>query len=152
MVKLHSIHLMIDNHSGAPMEHSEAWFDSGRVADGFAWPSSVPDGAKLDVLCYERHWSAAGCSGTVTYIMNHTSVTFGFSNPSVGTNKLGVGISGRRVWENMESHGYSPFDVSLSIGGRAVTCHCRCSGGETNVATVEIVNYALKQGYTPLGS
>lgn len=139
MVKQHSVHLMIENHSGVTMHHPSIWFDSGRLADGYEWPSSVPDGAKLDVLCYERDWALAGCSGTVSYTMNHTQVTFGFSNPSVGTNKLGVGTSGRKVWDDMENHDYSPFNVSFSIGDIAVTCRCRCSGGTTNVATVKIM-------------
>ena len=98
MVKQHNVHLMIENHSGVTMQSPSSWFDSGRLADGYQWPSSVPDGGKLDVLCYEKDWALAGCSGTVTYTMNHTQVTFGFSNPSAGTNKLGVGTSGREVW------------------------------------------------------
>ena len=139
MVKEHNVHLIIENNSGVTMSHPSSWFDSGRVADGFEWPSSVPDGAKLDVLCYERDWALAGCSGTVTYTMNHTQVTFGFSNPSSGSNKLGVGTSGRKVWDDMENHDYSPFNVSFSIGDIAVTCHCCCSGGRTNLATVNIM-------------
>ena len=139
MVKQHNVHLMIENHSGVTMQSPSSWFDSGRLADGYQWPSSVPDGGKLDVLCYEKDWALAGCSGTVTYTMNHTQVTFGFSNPSAGTNKLGVGTSGREVWDEMGDHDYSPFDDSFSIGDVAVTCHCRCSGGTTNLATVKIM-------------
>ena len=138
MVKQHSVHLMTENHSGIPMQSPSAWFDSGRLADGYHWPSSVQDRAKLDVLCYERDWAVAGCSGMVTYTMNHTEVTFGFSNPSVGTNKLGVGTSGRDVWNKMESHNYSPYNVQFFVGGKSLKFHCRCSGGTTNVATVEI--------------
>ena len=138
MVKQHNVHLVIENHSGITMQSPSAWFDSGRLADGYQWPSSVPNGQKLDVLCYERDSALAGCSGTVTYTMNNTQVTFGFSNPSVGTNKLGVGTSGRAVWDNMGNHDYSPFNVSFSVGGTGVTCNCCCSGGTTNVATVEM--------------
>ena len=139
MVKQHNIHLIIENNSGVTMMSPKAWFDSGRIADGFQWPSSVPNGQKLDVLCYEKDWSWAGCSGTVTYVMNNTSVTFGFSNPSSGSNKLGAGTTGRKVWDDMGNHDYSPFDVSFSIGDVAVTCQCRCSGGKTNLATVKII-------------
>ncbi len=139
MVKQHNVHLIIENHSGVTMQSPSEWFDSGRIADGYHWPSSVADGETLDVLCYEKDWALAGCSGTVSYRMNNTEVTFGFSNPSAGTNKLGVGTSGRAVWDNMSDHDYSPFDISFSIGDVAVTCQCRCSGGTTNLATVKIM-------------
>ncbi len=139
MVKEHNVHLIVENHSGVTMQSPSDWFDSGRVADSYHWPSSVPDGAKLDVLCYERDWSLAGCSGTVTYRMNNTEVTFAFSNPVVGTNKLGVSTSSRSAWDDMWNHDYSPFDVPFHIGDVAVKCQCRCSGGIANLATVKIM-------------
>ena len=142
MVKEHNVHLIIENHSGVTMQYPSDWFDSGRLADGYHWPSSVPNGAKLDVLCYERDWALAGCSGTVSYRMNNTEVTFGFSNPSVGTNKVGVGTSGRAVWDHMSDHAYSLFDCLIYVGGTAVKCQCRCTGGTTNLATVRITKLA----------
>ena len=138
MVKQHNVRLNVENDSGITMQYSSDWFDSGRVADGYTWPSTVGSGEKLDVLCYEKDWALAGCSGTVTYKMNDTEVTFGFSNPSSGTNKLGVGTSGQAVWENMENHDYSEFDVVILVGVTPLRCHCKCSGGTTNVATVKI--------------
>ena len=139
MVKEHNVHLVIENYSGVPLTSPTAWFDSGRLADSFEWPSSVPNGQKLDVLCYEKDWAMTGCSGTVTYTMNNTRVTFGFSNPLIGTNKLGVSTTGREVWDNMTNHDYGPFDVLLLIDDVTVTCRCCCSGGTTNLATVKII-------------
>ena len=39
----------------------------------------------------------AGCSGYVQYSMSGVILTIGFSNPSVGNNKVGVGFSGKVV-------------------------------------------------------
>ena len=39
----------------------------------------------------------AGCSGYVQYAMSGVILTIGFSNPSVGNNKVGVGFSGKVV-------------------------------------------------------
>ena len=139
MVKQNNVHLIIENNSGVTMMSPTAWFEWGRIADSFEWPSTVPHGQKLDVLCYERDWSVGGCSGMVTYVMNGTRVTFAFSNPFIGMNKLGVGTEGREVWDYMDCHDYSPFNVSFSIGDVNVTCNCRCSGGIANLAFVNIM-------------
>ena len=139
MVKQNNVHLIIENNSGFTMMSPTAWFESGRIADSFKWPSSVSDGQKLDVLCYERDWSLGGCSGTVTYTMNGTKVTFAFSNPLIGTNKLGVGTGGREVWDYMDCHDYSLFNVQFCIGDINVTCDCICSGGIANLAIVKIM-------------
>jgi hypothetical protein len=139
MVKLHNVHLVIQNDSGVEMHSPSTWFDSGRLADSYEWPSNIPNGHNLDVLLYEKDWAVTGCSGTVTYTINNTPVTFGFSNPLSGTNKLGVGKDSRKVWDGMQNHNYDPFDVQLRLGDVDVTFQCRCSGGTTNVATVKIV-------------
>ena len=39
----------------------------------------------------------AGCSGYVQYKVLGVVLTIGFSNPSVGNNKVGVGLSGKQV-------------------------------------------------------
>ena len=39
----------------------------------------------------------AGCSGFVQYTMAGVIFTIGFSNPSVGNNKVGIGFSGKGV-------------------------------------------------------
>ena len=139
MVKIHNVRLIVENESGITMQFASDWFDSGRLADTFTWPKTVENAGKLDVLCYEKDWSLAGCSGTVDYKMNDTEVTFAFSNPDVGTNKLGVGTSGRAVWDNMTNHDYSPFEIDILIGDVPLRCQCQCTGGTTNLATVKII-------------
>ena len=82
----------------------------------------------------------AGCSGYVTYIMGQTMVTIAFSNPPIGYNKLGVGISthGKDVWDEMGDHNHQPFNVILQVDGKNLTFYCQCTGGSTNICTVEI--------------
>ena len=142
MVKEHNIRLVIENYSEVDMHFKSDWFDSGRLADSYNWPTKVAHGGKLDVLCYERDWAWTGCSGSVDYQMNDTLVTFAFSNPLVGTNKLGVGDTGRKVWDNMTNHDYSPFTIDIIIdrgnGSIPLTFECRCTEGTTNSATVKI--------------
>lgn len=47
------------------------------------------------------NWSMAGCSGYVQYKFLGVIFTIGFSNPSVGNNKVGVGISGKKVCRSL---------------------------------------------------
>ena len=110
------------------------WFHEGRLADGYNW-ESIPAGRDNKTLCYEKDWSLAGCSGYVQFEMNGTKITIAFSNPASGTNKLSVGTS---VWDDMESHDYAPFDVDIAVGGSTLRCHCKCTGGTTNEATINI--------------
>lgn len=137
MVKVHNVRIIIDNQSGISMKYENDWFDSGRLADTYSWPDTIENGQKMDILCYERDWALAGCSGYVQYSMNKTLVTFAFSNPSVGTNKLGVDTSAH-VWDNMSDNNYSSFDVNLRIGDLPLRCRCSCTAGSTNTATVKI--------------
>ena len=138
MVKSHNVHMVVENNSGFAMNLKDTWYDSGRPADSYSWPKTVEDGEKLDMLSYERDWALAGCSGTVDYKINETCVTFGFSNPSAGSNKLGVGTTGRSVWDDMESHDYQLFSVTIVVSGVSLKCDCECTGGTTNLATVKI--------------
>ena len=125
MVKIHNVRLIVD----------------GRPADSYNWPKTVENGEKLDILCYGRDWAVAGCSGYVVYKMNDTEITFAFSNPSVGTNKLGVGTSGRDVWDNMTSNNYAPFNHSIKVGKILLKFECKCTGEKLNLATVKIERY-----------
>ena len=71
-----------------------------------------------------------------------SSCTFAFSNPVAKHNKLGVGIeTGIKVWENMDSHLYEDFLITLAVnsGRTGLNFKCKCTEGHTNVATVEIV-------------
>ena len=128
MPKIHSCLVKIQNNSGMGMHFMRDWYDSGRVADGYSWPRTINDGTREDILNYERDWSMVGCSGYVVYEMGGSEVTIAFSNPSVGRNKLGVGITEKSVWDAMSNHGYKDFDVLLTIADRKLMFHCKCTG------------------------
>ena len=138
MVKAHNCLLKITNDSGMNMHFCRYWFDSGRVADGFDWAPVIKNDSRSDILCYEKDWSLAGCSGYVTYKMGSTEVTIGFSNPIVGYSKLDVGTGGSTVWDNMTDHDYRNFNVFLTVSGVSLVFHCRCTCGTTSTCTVEI--------------
>ena len=140
MGKKHSVVLTITNHSGHDMTYKTDWFDSGRLSNGYGWPHKIPNGADdVKISCYEKDGALAGCSGLVTYTIGGTDLTIAFSNPSAGTNKLGVGTTGKDVWDNMSNHDYGPFTVNITLHDKTkLAIECQCSGGETNSCTVKI--------------
>lgn len=138
MAKSHVVRLTITNASGHPLKYVGSWFDSGRLADNEKWPGEIKNGDHQRVEMYEKDWSTAGCSGYVQYSLNGVTVTFGFSNPVSGANKLGVGTNGKGVWNNMGAHDYKPFVEEFTIGGVKYYANCKCTGGSVNQATVKI--------------
>ncbi len=140
MAKSHVVKLTITNKSGVDLNFVGDWFDSGRVADGYSWPKTIANGDHQTIECYEKDWSMAGCSGYCTYNMaGGTEVTIAFSNPVSGTNKLGVGTSGKTVWDDMSNHDYDPFVEEFTANGKNYYANCQCSGGDVNSATVQII-------------
>ena len=126
------------------MTYVSEWYRNGRLAEGFSWTETIKPGERRDVLNYELDWSWAGCSGYVTYKIFDTNITIAFSNPSVGVNKLGVGTGGRNVWEEMTNHDYSEFTVNVTASGdkkARMKFDCMCTGGRTNICTVNITAY-----------
>ena len=80
----------------------------------------------------------AGCSGYVVYEMGGSEITIAFANPSAGRNKLGVGTTGKIVWDDMSSHDYDEFYELITIADRKFMFHCQCTGSSTNVCTINI--------------
>nr|XP_012567076.1 uncharacterized protein LOC100199298 isoform X3 [Hydra vulgaris] len=142
MVKQHNIKLTIKNSTPFAMTFISNWFDSGRVADQFSWPKEILSNETQTILCYERDWAMSGCSGYVQYLMNGSLVTIGFSNPSVGTNKLGVsaGVDGKQFWEVIESKEYQEVNDNIKVGGKDVLITSKCTGGTTNDANILFVS------------
>ena len=141
MVKTHNCLVRISNGPNSrDMTHVTDWYDSGRVADSFSWPQTITPGQESVVLNYEKDWSWAGCSGYVTYRMFDTDITIAFSNPVSGSNKLGVGTGGKKVWEDMSNHDYNWFTINLDVsGGNAkLQFDCKCTGESTNTCNVNI--------------
>ena len=140
MVKTHNCRVKIENKTMFRMTYVRDWYGSGRVADGFKWTDIAPDG-HLIVNNYERDSALAGCSGYVTYQIGGTEFSIAFSNPSVGKNKLGVGLDGRRTWDSMSYHNYKPFVNDVDLGGGVIlVCICQCTAGDTNHCAVEVTS------------
>ncbi len=140
MAKTHVIYLLVTNSSGYDMTYSSCTFDSGRLADSWNWLQTIrADGNQYRIAeCYEKDWSFAGCSGYVNYTLNSQIVTIGFSNPVMGTNKLGIGTTGKSVYDKMDDHNYATFTVNLTISGETMTATCLCTSGDVNTCTVSI--------------
>lgn len=141
MVKKHNCRVKIFNNSKYKMKYERDWYDSGRLADSYSWPKIIEPGREADILNYEKNWSLAGCSGFVTYEMSCKEITIAFSNPSSGTNKLGVGTGGKIVWDDMGNHDYHEFhkDIHLSDGS-VLNFTCHCTGGTTNDCDVKVTH------------
>ena len=141
MVKEHNCRVKIFNNSKSKMTYVRDWYDSGRLADSYIWQQIIEPGDKADILNYERDWASSGCSGYVTYEMLCMEITIAFSNPSAGTNKLGVGTGGKIVWDNMENHDYHEFLVNIDLrDGSILRFTCHCTGGTTNDCDVKVTH------------
>ena len=138
MAKHHNVIVKIINNTRFDMRYSASWYDSGRVADYSSWPQTIRSHETIEVHNYERDWALAGCSGYVTYVVDGTDVTIGFSNPSSGSNKLGVGTEGKCVWDHMSSHSYQQFQtfVNTKNTSAAILFYLQCTGGTINRCNV----------------
>ena len=58
--------------------------------------------------------------------MDGTEVTLAFSNPLVGCNKLGAGVNGKGVWDDMDKHSYTLF-VEKITSVKAKCCFSTCN-------------------------
>ena len=136
----HKVILHIKNGSGHVMTYRTDKFVHGHL-DGSSWPAKIPNAGHPSITCSALDGSILGCSGYVTYTMGGSEVTIAFSNPEIGTNKLGVGTSGEEVWENMDNHDYQPFQINITLSdGTQLTFNCKCTGGDTNDCEVRISN------------
>ena len=134
MIRSHIIDLTINNNTGVTLIYSNAWFQTGRVADGNSWPATIAPGAVAKIECYESDWSLLGCSGWVEYTLNGSPLYFYFSNPVAGTNGIDIGAQ-TSVWDNMTGH-YFPISRGVQLAnGTWVTANICSSAGTHNQAT-----------------
>jgi hypothetical protein len=100
MTKQHVVNVSIKNNTSFALQYQHDWFDSGRLADGNSWPTTIAPGQSGVAQCYEKDWALTGCSGWVQYSLNGTSLYFCFSNPLAGTN--GIDFGGQTsTWDGM---------------------------------------------------
>ena len=138
MAKTHRIKLTIINNTDLELNGPNAWYNSGRIALGSHWPESIPaNGGRVEVDLYENiDTVATGCSGYVNYLWGGQPITFAFSNPFFGTNKLGVGTGGKSVWDNMGDHDYKQFTENFTINDIKLKAVAMATAGGTNLAKV----------------
>lgn len=146
----HVINLKIANNFKFDFEpmFGDTWFDSGGFSPGYKL-ENLHSGKTLE-LHFQETKALSGCSGYIIYrpldpSCRYVAIAIGFSNPAVGTNKLGIVCSEVNVivedaggmWSNMDDHDYKPFTVDLCTypGSRA---DCQCSGGNPNNATINM--------------
>ena len=139
--KEHIILLSVINDTDFELREPFAWFDSGGLADDWEWPQSIPaEGGLLLVAAYEKDNSVmTGCSGYVNYTLNGKTITFAFSNPFFGTNKVGAGIGGKSVWDNMGDHDYNSFREEFTVDGIRYAAVFKSTGGFINLAEIRLV-------------
>ncbi|MCF1458284.1 MAG: hypothetical protein LPH21_12230 [Shewanella sp.] len=143
MIKIQKVEMTITNNTGFELTGPVAWFDSGRLGDGMEWPSSIDAyGGQAKVELYEKDGAVfAGCSGYVNYFWGGKGIiTFAFSNPFIGSNKVGVGVGGKSVWDNMDDHGYKEFTVKFKVNDLKLKAVCSCTGGDINNVKIDLYN------------
>lgn len=146
MSKTHIIDLNIRNNSSGTLVYSNAWFQTGRLADGASWPPTIANSATAQVQCYESDWSPVGCSGWVEYTLNDGPIFFSFSNPVAGKNGIDVGTA-TSIWDDMGGH-YFPVERPIQLSnGTWLNVTIDSTGGDTNNATwdVELCDVATIQ-------
>lgn len=133
----HNVVLTITNDTTTPLAFNSVWLQSGQLSSPASWPKQIgPHGGFVQGTLTN---SSAGVSGYVIYNWGVYAITIAFSNPSSGTNKVGVGIAtgtgdSNTVWSDMGSNDYKPFTVA--IPNTNLVIYCLCTGGETNYANV----------------
>lgn len=112
-----TVEVEIENHSGRTLLFRRDWYNHGYVEEP-GWPEGIRNGEKVKVKSVGRMLSAFGVSGLVTYEVEGTGtpLTIAFSCPSLGTNKVGAGTGGMRVWDEMTNNEYD-LEASLVQAG-----------------------------------
>lgn len=129
----------IANHSTLPLQYVTSWYSHGGAVDD--WPMHIGNGDEVVVLnASEADERAPGVSGFVVYKLHGQDIAIAFSNPTVGHNKLEVGLAseetgGKNVWKEMESHG-QPWAKTIVAGDRAFNVACSMTSGLTNDISV----------------
>jgi hypothetical protein len=137
MSKTHIIDLNIRNNSSGTLVYSNAWFQTGRLADGASWPPTIANSANAQVQCYESDWSPVGCSGWVEYTLNGVPIFFSFSNPVSGKNGIDVGTA-TSIWDGMGGH-YFPVERPIQLSnGTWLNVTINSTSGDTNDATWDV--------------
>ena len=147
MVKQHVVKLSIRNDTMFVMTYASHWFDSGRVANDFVWPVTVKSNESHTVLLYEKDWALSGCSGYVQYLMGGKPVTIAFSNPSVGHNKVGVGLGtdGYGVSKHIEGN-IRQFLFFFYIDSHVIGCGCGVGKGSIHMLLCVGVPWEMGRG------
>ena len=129
----------IENQSSRRLVFRHDWYNHGYVEES-GWPKVIANGETVVVRSYQRMFSVMGVSGTVTYEVEGTGtpLTFAFSCPSLGGNKLNAGTGGQRVWDEMTSGGYEPFAVVVKTGGPTLNVALQASYGTANACKVKV--------------
>lgn len=146
----HNVKLTINNQSGSTLFLDDVWFWKGGLDTTEFFPLQIPNNVSIRV----DSSGSEHCSGYVSYITGNSRITIGFSNPSSGSNKLGVGLTGKDVWENMTNNDYKPFEKQLTLNDSSiVVCKCICTGSDINNALVTLVGASIvkSESYFPPG-
>ena len=116
LTKTHVINLVIVNNTADALTYADDYFQTGRLADNNAWPTTIKAGTTATAQCYESDFSPVGCSGWVKYSFDGYMypVFFAFSNPSAGQNGIDLG-SDTAVWDAMTSHYEYPVSRPLEL-------------------------------------
>lgn len=141
----YGIMVIIKNGSGVPLTYVNNVFHSGRLADTEQWPSQInPDGREYKILCSDKDLSFKAVSGTVTYSLDGEQLTFGFSNPVLGSNKWSVVKGGDKAAMNaLDAHSYSAASYDFDLGGNKIRVTGSSSSGDVNRVNITIVDRTI---------
>lgn len=140
----HKAQLSITNNTKYTLTYQYGWFAAGGPqGPPYSFPATIAPNSGPSISNWESGYQGTTLSGYAIYMATpgNIPITFAFSNPAIGTNKLGVGIASgngqggnNSVYENMSSHDYNPFQEFFSV----FVANCSCTDGDLNYAKVSL--------------
>lgn len=104
------VYLHITNYGAEVLVYNSCWFNTGQFPNGFAPPQSIAIGESV-IIPFVPSPGKSESSGYVNYVTSdlNAPITFAASCPSVGTNKVGLGITSgdgknNTVWAGMTDY------------------------------------------------
>jgi hypothetical protein len=145
MTKTHVINLDIVNSTSGDLTFADDWFQTGGLADGNAWPTTISAGTTATVQCCESFMSPIGCSGWVKYSFNYADtpgIFLAFSNPLVGTNGIELG-SEASIWDDMTDHYDCPVSRDVAVDSNHwLISNIESTPGDASTATFNLQQIA----------
>ncbi len=131
----HVVMLTITNNTNYLMDNPTINFDSGKLDPSSSIPETIPAHTTANVIIFsDKDMSIAGVSGWLQYNTNGGTIGFGFSNPLIGTNKIGTAQDGPTAYNTMDDWDYQQHSQTFTVNGNQYVAIEQATGSGVNTA------------------